>query len=35
MYPVETRDDLSLITAIELRCDYPDGIVGSGELENR
>ena len=30
MYPCETRDDLSLITAIELRCDPPDGIWRTG-----
>ena len=30
IYPCETRDDLSLITAIELRCDPPDGIWRTG-----
>ena len=30
MYTCETRDDLSLITAIELRCDPPDGIWRTG-----
>jgi hypothetical protein len=31
MYPIETRDDLSFITAIELRCAYPDGLWGKGD----
>ena len=30
MYPCETREDLSLVTAIELRCDPPDGIWRTG-----
>ena len=30
IYPCETRDDLSLITAIELRCEPPDGIWRTG-----
>ena len=30
MYPCETRQDLSLVTAIELRCDPPHGLWTTG-----
>ena len=30
IYPCETREDLSLVTAVELRCDHPDGLWRTG-----